>query len=97
MSAWSKIWENTGGCAEQYRCASALYLVSVLSQRHSIIFDRGINAPGHDKEVVDGLNLIDKQYMYQLMSNVQLPGSKTFDSHILIHSCPPKKDSSLSK
>ena len=23
----SKIWENTDGCAEQYRCASALYLM----------------------------------------------------------------------
>ena len=52
----SKIWENTDGCAEQYRCASALYLMSVISQTHSIIIDRGISAPGHGKEVVDGLN-----------------------------------------
>ena len=28
----SIIWENTDGCAEQYRCASALYLMSVISQ-----------------------------------------------------------------
>ena len=28
----SKIWENNDGCAEQYRCASALYLMSVISQ-----------------------------------------------------------------
>ena len=27
----STIWENTDGCAEQYRCASALYLMSVIS------------------------------------------------------------------
>ena len=26
----STIWENTDGCAEQYRCASALYLMSVI-------------------------------------------------------------------
>ena len=74
----STIWENTYGCAEQYRCATALYLMSVLSQRHSIIFDRGISAPVQGKEVVDGLNSIDKRYMYQLMSTVQLPGSKRF-------------------
>ena len=28
----SKIWENTDGCAEQYICDSALYLMSVMSQ-----------------------------------------------------------------
>ena len=36
-------------------------------------------APGYGKEVVDGLNEIDKQYIHQLMSNVQLLASKTFD------------------
>ena len=43
------IWENTGGCAEQYKCASALYLMSVMSQCYSIIIDRGISAPGYVK------------------------------------------------
>ena len=56
---------NTDGCAEQYRCATALYLIYFLSQLHSIIFDRGISAPGHGKEVVGCLNAIDKRYMYQ--------------------------------
>ena len=28
----STIWENTDGCAEQYICASAMYLMSVISQ-----------------------------------------------------------------
>ena len=28
----STIWEKTNGCAEQYRCASELYLISVMSQ-----------------------------------------------------------------
>ena len=74
MSTLSTIWENTYVCADQYRCASALYLVSVLSQCHSIIFDRGISAPGHGKDVVDVLNAIGKRYMYQLMYTVQLPG-----------------------
>ena len=47
----------------------------VLSQLHSIIFDRGISAPGNSKELVDGINAIDNRYMYQLMSTVQLSGS----------------------
>ena len=32
VSSLSKIWENTDVCAEQHRCASALYLMSVMSQ-----------------------------------------------------------------
>ena len=58
------IWENTDGCDEQYRCASALYLMSVMSQPYSIVIDRGISAPGHGKEMVHGLNAVDKRYIY---------------------------------
>ena len=71
--------------------------MSVLSQLHSIIIDRGRSAPGHGKEVFYGLNSIDKRYMYQLISNFQLPGSKTFYSQILMHSCTPKNNVSLAK
>ena len=75
----STIWENTDGCAEQYRCASALYLRSVISQTYSVIVDWVISAPGHGKEGVDGLNAVDKRYIYKFMSKVQLPGSVRFD------------------
>ena len=63
MSLLSTIWENTDGCAEQYICASAIYLMSVMSKCYLIIIDRGISSPGHGKEVVDGLYNIDKRYM----------------------------------
>ena len=57
----STIWENTYGCAEQYRCVSALYLMSVMSQCYSIIIDQGISAPGNEKEVVNAINAVDKR------------------------------------
>ena len=79
------IWENNDGCAEQYRCASSLYLMSFLSQCYAIIIDRGISAPDHGKEMINGINAIYKRYIYQLVYNVQLPGSKIFDSQILIN------------
>ena len=47
--------------------------------------DLVIIASGHGKEVVDGLNDVDKQYIYQLMSTIQLPGSNIFDSQIQMH------------
>ena len=48
--------------------------MSVLPQSYSIIIDQGISATGHDKEVLDGIHAIEKRFMYQLMSTVQLPG-----------------------
>ena len=73
-SSLSTIWENTDGCAEQYKCSSALYIMSVIFQCYSVIIYCGISAPVHVKGVFNGLNAIDKLYIYQLMSNVQLPG-----------------------
>ena len=52
----SKIRENTNGCAEQYRYASVLHLMSIMSQCYSVIIDQGISFPGHVKEVIDVLN-----------------------------------------
>ena len=93
----STIWENTDGCAGQYRFASSLYLMSVISQCYSIIIDQGISAPGHDKEVVYVLNAVDKHYIYQFMSTVQLPGSNRFDSQMQMYTGTEKYDVSLSK
>ena len=47
--------------------------------------------------MVDGLNAVDKCYIYQLMVEVKLPGSVIFDSHIKIHTGTDNKDVSLAK
>ena len=93
----SKIWENTDGYYEQYRFASAHYLMSVMSQCYSIIIDWSISGPGHGKEVVDVINDVYKRYIYQLMSTFQLPGSVKFDSQIKIHIGTKKEYVSLAK
>ena len=38
--------------------------MSVMSQCYSVTIDLGISAPRHGEEVVDGLNAIDKHYIY---------------------------------
>ena len=68
-----------------------------MSQYNSIIIDRGISAPGHGKEVVDGLNSVDKRYIYKFMSTVQLHGSNRFDSQMKIHTGNQKYDVRLAK
>ena len=69
----------------------------VLSQCHSIIIDQDIILPQHGKELGDGIDDIGKRYIYQLMSNVYFPGSRTFDPRILLHSCAPKNNVRLDK
>ena len=93
----STIYKNTDGYAEQYRCASALYFMSVMSQCYSIIIDRGISTTDHGKVVVDGINYVDKRYIYQLMSTVRLPRINRFYSHMKMHTFTKKYDVSLAK
>ena len=50
------VWEYNYGCSNKYRRVLATYLMTVLSSSYGIIMDRAINAPGHEKNVVDGLN-----------------------------------------
>ena len=69
----------------------------VISQTYFIIIDCDISAPQHWKEVVDGLNDVDKRCIYQFMSKVQPPGSVRFDSQIKMHTGTENKDVSLAK
>ena len=71
--------------------------MSVMSQCYSIIIDRDISTPRHDKEVVDGLNDVYSRYIYQLMSTVQLHVSRRFDSQIQMHTGTQKYYVSLAK
>ena len=71
--------------------------MSVMSQCYSIITYWGISAPVHGKEVVYGINYVDKLYIYPFMSTVQLPGSNRFDSQMQIYTGNKKDDLSLAK
>ena len=71
--------------------------MSVMSKCYSVITDRGISAPVYDKELVGGINDIDKSYIYQFMSNIQLTRSKTFDSQIIMNYSTQNNDVSLDK
>ena len=68
-----------------------------MSQYYSVIIFHGISSPGHGKELVYGLNSIDKRYIYQLMPNVQLTGSKIFGSQIIMHSITQNMDINIAK
>ena len=63
VSGMSTVWEETDGRAKQYRCALAIYLITLLSYSYSITMDRVINAPVHGNNVVDGINTTDTFYL----------------------------------
>ena len=44
------------GCANQYNCASDIYLLSCLALECYIIIDRSVGAPVHGKYLVGGMN-----------------------------------------
>ena len=52
----------------------------MLSHACYVNIDSGISAPGHDREVLDGLNPIEKRFQLQLMSTVKLPGENSYDT-----------------
>ena len=68
-----------------------------MPQGYYIIIDRGISAPGNGKEVVNGINTVDKRYIYKFISTLQLTGSKIFNSKIQIHTVTQKYDVSLAR
>ena len=58
----SILWEDIDCCYDKYRCATVLYLMTMLSHSFSDIIDRGISAPGHGREVVDCLNATNNRF-----------------------------------
>ena len=59
----STVQEDTDVCAKKYRCALTIYLMTVLSYSYVIIMDRAMDAPGQEKNVVDGLYATGKSYL----------------------------------
>jgi hypothetical protein len=61
------MWDETDGCTKQYRCAKAFWLLSYLAVKYVTTIDRAIGAPGHGKDIVDGINATDKTYLASMM------------------------------
>ena len=80
---------------EQKRCATVLYLLSILAHTYNIIIDRVVGAQGHDREVVDGLNATDKRFISMLITTVKVPGASDFYTHMKMHTSTVNKEISI--
>ena len=72
----STMWDHTDGCTKQYRCAKALYIMSCLASEFDIIINRLVDAPGHGRDVVDGMNEQGKVYLRHKMITATNPDQK---------------------
>ena len=75
------MWDRTDGCAKQYRCSIAYYLMSYLSKPYQIVLDRDVYTPGHGKDVVDGFNAVNKRYLATCLRMRSTPEKYKIDSN----------------
>ena len=66
------MYDHTDGCTCQYRCATAIYFLSMLSFMFKITINQMVHAPGHGKDKVDGLNATTKRFLQQKMARTNL-------------------------
>mmetsp|Transcript_86996 Transcript_86996/g.261346 ORF Transcript_86996/g.261346 Transcript_86996/m.261346 type:complete len:95 (-) Transcript_86996:587-871(-) len=69
-------------------------LLSVLSYAFGISIDRAIGAPGHGKDIVDGLNAQDKVFLRKKMCMIGTPEAKDGAARIAAHSMIVRADGS---
>eukprot|EP00957_Ditylum_brightwellii_P159306 12126360-Ditylum_brightwellii.AAC.1 len=85
----STIMEDTDGYSKQYRFASSLYLISTICIKYGIVIDHAVGAPGHGKDVVDGLNAVDKRFLRRAMLRNSIPEEHTNIKTMSNHSTTP--------
>ena len=95
FAALSTIGGNIYVYVEKYICDTVLYLLSILAHVYDIIINRSAGAPCHVQDIVDVLNFTDEQFIYILMKNLQVPGSKWYEDHVTIHTTTQKEDITL--
>ena len=78
----STMFEVTDGCGKQYRCGNALMYLSALARKHGIIIDRAVDAPGHGKGVVDGVQGTEKEFLRRKMCMINKNGHDSKDERI---------------
>ena len=77
------MWDQTDGCAKQYRCSIDYYLMSYLSTSYQIVLDIAVDTPGHGKDVVDGFNAVQKRYLATCLRMHNTPEKRKIDSKLM--------------
>ena len=57
----------------------------MLAHVYNVTIGRSVGAPGHRREVIDGLNATEKSFLFMLMTTVQLPCVSGYGKHTTMH------------
>eukprot|EP00957_Ditylum_brightwellii_P150252 11442402-Ditylum_brightwellii.AAC.1 len=63
--------------------------------KYGIVIDRAVGAPGHGKDVVDGLNAADKKFLRTAMLRNSIPDEHNNVNTMICHSITPMGSFSL--
>ena len=92
------MWDQTDGCAKQYRCSIAYYMISFLSKQYQIVLDIAVDTPVCGKDVVDGFNAVQKQYLATCLRMSSTPEVDNIDSiNMCVYAMTEKGEVSFSK
>ena len=96
MTRGRTMWDQTDGCAKQYRCSIAYYLMSYLSTSYQIVLDKAVDTPGHGKDIVDGFNAVQKRYLASCLRMPSTPEKhKTDSKHMRVEAMAEKGEVSF--
>ena len=71
---------------EYMGCGADLFCLSIISTNFNIIVDRMIGDPGHEEDMVDGINACDKRYLIGEMCMIGTPEVDDKQSRMNAHS-----------
>ena len=74
------MWDKIDGCANQYMCSIAYYLMSFLSKSYKIVLYRAIDTPVHGKYIVHGFKAVHKLYVATCLRMCSTPEVYMIDS-----------------
>ena len=72
MVAGGTVWLKADGCAKQYKCVKAFYLMCELAYRLNVTIDQMLEVTGHGKDEADGHGGVLKNWLVGEMRRVDL-------------------------
>ena len=98
MISGGTMWDQTEGCAKQYRYSVAYYLMYFLSRSYQIVIYRAVDTPDHGKYIVDGFNAVQKRYLSTcLIMHITPEVDKTDTKYMHVDDMTEKLESSFAK
>ena len=74
-----------------------MYFLSLLAFSFNIVIDRAICAPGHEKDIVDGLNAVMKCFLQKQFCMIGTPEADNYEERIKAHSMVKTAPTSLAE